>query len=212
MAQTAITFKSGDLNLDGVLNLPQEVSGQIPSLLVCHPHPAFGGDMNNSVVMAICRRANLIGVATLRFNFHGVGLSEGQFDGGDQVKLDVKSAMDVLRNWPGLNRKQINICGYSFGAGVIANGIKSYKQANRFVFVAPPVETLRKSDISKNSKPMLFITGQRDKISKPGPLQRLMDEIEGVTVYSEIPDADHSLTGYEYEVADRVMGFVIGAK
>ena len=201
-----------DLNLDGVLNLPERVSGQIPSLIVCHPHPAFGGDMNNSVVMTICQKANLNGFATLRFNFRGVGLSEGQFGGGEQEKLDVKSALDVLRNWPGLNRKQISLCGYSFGAGVIGNGIKSYKQANLFVFVSPPVESLRKSGISENSKPMLFITGQRDKISNPGPLQSLMDEIEGTTLYIEIPNADHSLVGYEYEVADRVVEFVIGAK
>ena len=101
MRQTAIAFKSGKLTLEGVLTIPQELSGPFGALVVCHPLPSLGGDMDVPVVTAVCRAADRQGLATLRFNFRGVGDSEGEFDSGVGEQEDVRAALDVLRRWAG---------------------------------------------------------------------------------------------------------------
>ena len=79
MKEAAVTFRSGELTLEGLLANP---GGDAPTAVVCHPHPMYGGSMNNNVVEAILAALWQAGYATLRFNFRGVGLSEGEHDGG----------------------------------------------------------------------------------------------------------------------------------
>ena len=211
MRQTAIAFKSGKLTLEGVLSIPQELSGPFPALVVCHPLPSLGGDMENPVVMAICRRADREAVATLRFNFRGVGDSEGEFNSGEAEQEDVKAALDVVRRWPGMDRKRLAIAGYSFGASVIAKGLRRYKQARGLAFIAPPVAAVANSTISKDRRPKLFVAGQHDRIAVPVELQRALDNARGPVQFAEIAGADHSLRGHEQDVAERVVEFVINA-
>ncbi|GAG53448.1 unnamed protein product [marine sediment metagenome] len=75
-----ITFTSDGLALQGILHRPD--SSPSSAVAVCHPHPLYGGDMHNSVVVALCRAAASRGIAALRFNFRGVGRSEGSFADG----------------------------------------------------------------------------------------------------------------------------------
>ena len=74
-----ITFESDGLNLEGILYLPQE-TGRFPGVVICHPHPRYGGDMDNVIVATMARALCEVGIAALRFNFRGVGMSEGEFD------------------------------------------------------------------------------------------------------------------------------------
>ena len=207
MRQTAIAFKSGNLTLEGVLSMPQELSGPFPALVVCHPLPSLGGDMDNPVVTAVCRRADREAVATLRFNFRGVGDSEGEFNSGVAEQEDVKAALDVIRRWPGMDRKRLAVAGYSFGASVIAKGLKRFKHARSLVFIAPPVAAVANSAIAKDGRPKLFVAGQHDRIAVPVELQRVLDNARAVQ-FAEIAGADHSLREHEQEVADRVVEFV----
>ena len=211
MRQTAIAFRSGKLTLEGVLSVPQELAGPFPALLVCHPLPTLGGDMDNPVVTAVCRRADQEAIATLRFNFRGVGDSEGEYGGGDEEQKDIRAALDVLRRWPGLDRKRLGIAGYSFGASVIAKGFRRYGHARCFAFIAPPLASIERSASSGDSRPRLFVAGQHDRISVSVALQRVLDGFKGSVQFAEIADADHSLRGRETEVADRVVEFTADA-
>ncbi len=211
MRQTAIAFRSGKLTLEGVLTTPQELAGPFPALLVCHPLPTLGGDMENSVVTAICRRADREALATLRFNFRGVGDSEGEYSGGEEEQKDVRAALDVLRRWPGLDRKRLGVAGYSFGASVIARGFRRYGRARCFAFIAPPVASIERSPSSRDSRPRLFVAGQNDRLSVPIALQRVLDGFKAPVQFAEIAGADHSLRGREAEVADRVVEFAVAA-
>ena len=211
MRQTAIAFRSGKLTLEGVLTIPQELAGPFPALLVCHPLPTLGGDMDNPVVTAICRRADREALATLRFNFRGVGDSEGEYGGGEGEQKDVRAALDVLRRWPGLDGKRLGIAGYSFGASVVAKGFRRYGRARCFAFVAPPVASIERSPSSGDSRPRLFVAGQNDRISVPVALQRVLDGFKAPVQFAEIAGADHSLRGRETEVADRVVEFALAA-
>ena len=208
MRQTAISFKSGRLTLEGVLSIPQELSGPFPALVVCHPLPALGGDMENPVVTAVCRRADREGIAALRFNFRGVGDSEGEFDSGVGEQEDVKAALDVVGRWPGLDRKQLALAGYSFGASVVLKGLKRYKHARSLVFMAPPPAAVAGSAIRNDRRPKLFLSGQNDRIAAPVELQRALDSMRQPVQFAEVAGADHSLRSHEQEVADRVTEFV----
>ena len=82
MRQSAVSFKIknklGDLDLEGVVAQPDAGLGPWPGVVMCHPHPLFGGNMDNNVVLAVTSALNDQGFATLRFNFRGVGNSEGE--------------------------------------------------------------------------------------------------------------------------------------
>jgi alpha/beta superfamily hydrolase len=208
MRPTAIGFASKKLTLEGVLTIPQGVSGPFPGLLVCHPHPVLGGNMDHPVVTAICRVADEQGIATLRFNFRGVGDSEGLFSNGSGEKEDAKAALNVLKRWPGLDSKRLAVVGYSFGASVLLDGLTQYKSARSLVLIAPPISAVEKSRIHKDKRPKLFLVGQNDRISPSVELQRVLDEVRAPVQFAEIPNADHSMRSHEQMLAERVGTFV----
>lgn len=209
MRQTAIGFASKNATLEGILTTPQGVRGPFRALAVCHPHPVLGGNMENSVVTAICRAADQQGMATLRFNFRGVGESQGQFSNGVEEQEDVKAALETLRHWPGIDRRRLALVGYSFGASVILGGLRRYKAARSLVLIAPPISAMQNSLINADRRPKLFIAGQNDRIAPSGELQRALDSVITPARFAEIPGADHSLRSHEQEVAERVVAFVM---
>ena len=207
MRQTAITFKGKKLSLDGVLTTPEDVLAPYPALLVCHPHPKLGGSMDNAVVMAICRAADAEGVASLRFNFRGVGASEGEFDNGVGEQDDVKAALDMLGRWPDVDGRRLGLVGYSFGASVVLAGMRQYKAARGLVFIAPPVSSLEGSRVRKDKRPKLFIVGQMDGVVSSPELQREIDAVRAPVQFTEVEGADHGLGAHEEDVARRVVEF-----
>ncbi len=90
MQEIQVSFRSGDLRLEGMLANP---GANAPAAVVCHPHPAYGGSMLNNVVDTILAAMWQAGYATLRFNFRGVGASEGEHDGGPGEVDDAVAAM-----------------------------------------------------------------------------------------------------------------------
>ena len=90
MNEKHVTFRSGELTLEGLIAKP---GGGAPAAVVCHPHPLYGGSMYNNVVEAILEALWQRGFATLRFNFRGVGASEGEHSGGVGEGDDAKAAM-----------------------------------------------------------------------------------------------------------------------
>ncbi len=115
MEETQVSFRSGDLTLEGLLANP---GGNAPAAVVCHPHPLYGGSMSNNVVDAILAAMWQAGYATLRFNFRGVGASEGEHDGGPGEVDDAVAAMAFILAQPGVRKEGAVMAGYSFGAMV----------------------------------------------------------------------------------------------
>src|SRR5487761_1254167 len=95
MKERQVTFPSGELKLEGLLALPDE-SKPARAAVVCHPHPLYGGSMYNNVVDAVLEGLWEQGFATLRFNFRGVGASEGDHDNGRGETDDAIAAMRFL--------------------------------------------------------------------------------------------------------------------
>ena len=118
LRQTPIAFTSGTFSLEGVVTQPVDLAGDLPAALLCHPEPHLGGTMASPVIEAVVRGLTERGFLTLRFNYRGIGESQGESGLGAGELEDAKAALKVLRSWPGVDRKKIVVVGYSFGAGI----------------------------------------------------------------------------------------------
>jgi hypothetical protein len=209
MRQSRVGFQtSGKLSLDGIYAVPDTAGGPFPGVVVCHPHPVLGGDMESSVVRAICAALIRADIASLRFDFRGVGESEGEFANGEKEGDDLRAAIGMLGSLPGVDKRRIAVAGYSFGAGVVISAPGRWSSVRSMVAIAPPLSAVRKSPIGSDERPKLFVVGRLDKVVPSVELQAELDGMRPPVEFSEFPDADHTLAGHEVKVAERVVEFL----
>ncbi|MDO8124641.1 MAG: alpha/beta fold hydrolase [Candidatus Hermodarchaeota archaeon] len=114
--EQSVSILSGELSLEGILVLTKKEKQ--PGLVLCHPHPLYGGSMDDSRILAISKAAAAKGLNTLRFNFRGVGKSQGQFGQGIGEMQDTIAAMEFLCNQSHIDNSRIALLGYSFGGSI----------------------------------------------------------------------------------------------
>ena len=207
MAQEHVLFPSGDIQLEGRLHTPAEGSGPFPGVVLCHPHPLYGGDMENNVVMTMGQGLNSQGVAVLRFNFRGVGASEGAHDGGKGEQEDVLAALEALRGSDGIDQGRIGLAGYSFGASMTLAAGPRDPGVEALAVVAPPAPGLRSPDLLAYPKPKLILAGDLDSVIPIEQLRPLMERMVQPVELEVLQGGDHFLLGYESAIAQRVGGF-----
>lgn len=227
MQQNPVSFPSAGTNalqLEGVLHIARG-SDPLPAAVICHPHPLGGGTMHNGVVMAIACSLASRGVTALRFNFRGVGVSEGAHDYGHGERDDVAGAMDWLVGQPDVDARRVSLVGYSFGACVgLAHALTDLRVA-AFAGVALPIDLCepellhslsgKGGDVSHAAPallacPKFFITGERDQLAPPDRLLGLVDHLPAPKQTQLVPGADHFWWGFEREVGERVAEFIAG--
>ncbi len=208
MRQTPISFQSHGLALEGVIATPEGLAPPFPGAVLCHPHPALGGNMENKVIMALARSLDGAGIATIRFNFRGVGDSQGTFSQGQEEAQDVTAALDLFRVWRGINSKRIALVGYSFGAQVILRGLGKFKSAEALVLLSPPISSFSRSLAGTDRRPKLFLVGERDRLVRSQALQEQVAAFPQPGGVEVMPRADHSWRGHEEQVAQRVARFL----
>ncbi len=203
----SLTFPCGDLSLEGVLHLPVRQAGVPEStpaaaVVVCHPHPQYGGDMENNVVMVACQALVSQGFAALRFNFRGVGASEGAFDQGEGERNDVRAALSYLASLPDVDDERLGLVGYSFGALVAAEVADSDLRA--LALVSPPVAH---ADLRVDwGCPALVLGGNQDQNA---PASGGLEAIGGASDVElrVVSGADHFWWGFEEELGEALAGF-----
>jgi alpha/beta superfamily hydrolase len=194
-----LEFPCGDLTLEGELRFPSETPA--PGVVVCHPHPLYGGDMDNSVVVAACDALVARGFAALRFNFRGVGASEGAFSKGDAERNDVRAALDHLAAQDEVDAGRVGLTGYSFGAIVSAD--TDHGGVRALALISPPLSI---ADLRVHwDCPAIVLGGEEDQIAPPDRL-RIVASAPGVELCL-IEGADHFWHGYEQELGDAVADF-----
>ncbi|UCF85394.1 MAG: alpha/beta hydrolase [Desulfobacteraceae bacterium] len=201
MPEERIFIQAGEVRIEGLLdNAPGE-----KAVIVTHPHPLYGGEMNNNVVEAVLQAYREKGYTTLRFNFRGVGQSGGSFDEGIGEQEDVRAALSHLSE---LGKSSIDLAGYSFGAWVNALGLKGFDDAKRVIMVSPPVNFIDFSFLDYNAKIQLVIAGSKDDIGPPGMIEPMLATWNPEVGYKIIQGADHFYWGKTDEIKKIVRAFL----
>ncbi len=206
MKEVPISFRSGELTLEGLIANP---GGDAPAAVVCHPHPMYGGSMFNNVVEAILGALWELGYATLRFNFRGVGGSEGEYDGGRGEADDACAAMAFLLAQPGVSEAGAVMAGYSFGAMVGVAAGYEHAEVSRIVAVALPLGMTEAQVPAGASKPLLLVSGDRDSYSPVAGLTALQKKIGESARLEIIEGADHFFGGREAELSGVIAGWSV---
>jgi len=184
-----ITFLSEEYEIEGLLNQRDEKKG----VVVTHPHPLYGGDMYNLVVESIVHVYHMKGYSTLKFNFRGVGRSQGTYDDGLGEQKDVLSALSFLAD---MGMERIDLAGYSFGAWVNAHAIQADTLTNQMIMVSPPVGFMDFNSIVTMDALKFVVTGNRDDIAPANVIEKMISTWNPNARFEVIDGADHFYGGY----------------
>ncbi len=203
MAEEPIFFMSGTIKIEGLLRIMPGDRG----VVISHPHSLYGGSMHNNVVESLVRVYQQAGYTTLRFNFRGVGRSQGEYDEGQGEQEDVKSALHYLSK-QGITG--IDLASYSFGAWV--NAIAGLKQntVQRMIMVSPPVAYLDFSSIPFTPQLQLVIAGSRDEIAPLELIKTMLPNWNPKARLEVIEGADHFYVGYTDKLESTLTEYLAG--
>ena len=181
------------------------------ALLALHPHPLYGGTMDNNVVKAVVRAGHAAGFATLRFNFRGAGFSEGGYDNGVGEQDDVGAALDFMEQR--LRPKIKILVGYSFGACIaLAYCHRPHHGVDSLVLIAPPPFLLDKSLSLGLPVVEKILLGQHDKIAPPEEVASRASASGVQDRIDVIASTDHFFSGREAEIEHRLSGLLAAWK
>jgi alpha/beta superfamily hydrolase len=196
-----LTIESaGGVQLEASLHTPAG-SGPWPGMVVCHPHPLYGGDMHNPVVEALCGAGLEAGYAVLRFNFRGAGGSSGVHDNGGAELDDVRAAASALAARPEVAQVDV-LAGYSFGAMM---ALRAADCARALLLVSPPLGMGGVSEFP--DVPLLALTGDRDEFVSVALLQEAAERRENAEVRLA-EGADHFWCGHDAFLAKEAGRFL----
>jgi alpha/beta superfamily hydrolase len=201
MKEERVVFTSQALSIEGLISESQGLKG----VVVTHPHPLYGGSMNNNVVESVVQAYGEKGYTTLRFNFRGVGRSGGAYDNGRGEQEDVRAAVAYLTQ---LGTTSIDLAGYSFGSWVNAHCIGDLNDVHRMVMVSPPVAFLDFSFFGRCSKLRLVIAGSEDDIAPPGMIEKMLPVWNSDAVFSIVKGADHFYWEKTHEIKTAICGLI----
>ncbi len=208
MPQYAVRIPSGGVELEGRLHFPDGEETPIGGVAVCHPHPQHGGDMNNNVVIEIVRALLNRGIAAMRFNFRGVGASQGSYGGGTQERMDAIAAMDAVANNDLAPPRQIGLAGYSFGGGVALGAAPEAPGLAALAVISAAGEGDPDLDsLAKLTMPKLLVTGDADSFASVEKVEELAGLMPAPVETEIYPRTDHFWWGAEERMAERVASF-----
>jgi alpha/beta superfamily hydrolase len=196
----AVTIPGPDVTLEGRF-LPGTAG---PGVVIAHPHPRFGGSMNNNVVWTAERAFHRRGFATLCFNFRGVGRSTGTHGEGEAAAGDVAAALDFLG---GRNPGPLYLVGYSFGAFAAGRALLRGLAVQGAVFIAPPIAFMDLSWLPRVPGLRLVVAGDQDDICPLADLRQLLAETANAPEIRVIAGADHFFGSREEELFQVLRDF-----
>jgi uncharacterized protein len=176
------------------------------AVVLCHPHPLYGGAMDNRVVYRAAKAAVEAGFASLRFNFRGVGNSTGQYDQGVGEKEDVAAALDWMgKRYPD---SPLGLVGYSFGAWVGLQVACVSTRVQTIVGIGLPLNLYSLDYLTECKKPALYIVGTEDEFCSQENLDKLAQRLPHSSIVSRIEDADHFFTNHIEIVQNLIVDFL----
>jgi hypothetical protein len=190
MNEERVFLPSTAIQLEGLLSVHEALSAK-GGMILCHPHPQYGGDMHSSVITTAVEAASQEGFSTLRFNFRGVGASGGSYNDGIGEKEDVKAAIDYLYSRQKDSNLPLILLGYSFGAWAgLPVGVQD-SRIKGMVAIAPPLELYDFGFLMGCKKRKLLIAGSRDSFCPVALFEKWYGHLEEPRSLAIIEGADH---------------------
>ena len=170
--------------------------------VICHPHPLFGGTMDNKVVTTVARALQEIGMPTLRFNFRGVGASAGAFDqgAGETADADAVASWGAER-WPG---RTMVLAGFSFG-GYVALRLAQRRVPRHLITIAPAVTLFDASEMAVPRCPWLVVQGDADDVVDPAAVINWVNGLDPKPRLVVLHGVGHFFHGRLRELRDAVI-------
>ncbi len=163
-----VIIAGADVNLEGRLALGSGPGG----VIITHPHPMYGGTMDNNVVWTAAHAFQARHWTTLRFNFRGVGLSSGEYGDGLAEMADVQAGLSFLGSRLTGPRY---VVGYSFGAAVAGRALAQGVSATGMIMIAPPIAMMEMNFLPRVPRLRLIVVGDRDEFCPLPQLEKMFD-------------------------------------
>ena len=187
-----VIFNGPDGRIEG--RYQNAKTSNAPVALVLHPHPQYGGTMNNKVVYSLYQSFAEKGFSVLRFNFRGVGRSQGQFDNGQGELSDAASALDWLQT-QNPNTPVCWIAGFSFGAWIAMQLMMRRPEIGGFISIAPPASIYDFSFLAPCPASGMIVHGDKDELVPLAAVNKLAQKLsaqKNIKIeYRVIEGADH---------------------
>lgn len=190
-------------SLESILEVPETALRKSTIAVVCHPHPLYQGAMTNKVAYTLARVCVALGVPALRFNFRGVGSSEGEYDEGRGETEDALAAVAWMLERFGA--KQIWMLGFSFGAG-IALKVATSRFVDTLVTVAPPITRMPINENDVSVRRWMLVQGDADEVVDPGPVLTWAKSLREPPRVMVIKGAGHFFHGRLTELKRSLIG------
>ncbi len=172
----------------------QNPNPKAPVALVLHPHPLYGGTMNNKITYSLYKAFANNGFSVLRVNFRGVGKSQGKFDNGVGELMDITAVINWLHD-QNMEATDFWIAGFSFGAWISLQTVMRRPEIENYILVSPPASKYDFNFIVPCSASGLVIQGEKDEVTKEQDSARLAEKLsarDGAEIaYQMIANADH---------------------
>jgi hypothetical protein len=202
----AIVREGEALALDGIY-LGAEGGSAADGAVVAPPHPLYGGSMQSPVVNEIAYACQSAGIASLRFDWRGIGGSSGQPSGSARDAGDDYAA--ALAHLEETVNGELLACGYSFGAAAALQAGFAHPRVTRLILVAPPPSLLEPAALERFAGRVLMVTGSADEIAPPAPLEALAARARRAQL-AVIPDGEHFFMTGLGELGREIRGWLGG--
>ncbi len=202
--QRDVKIPVGEISLEAKLGCDERTSTG-PGVLICHPHPQFGGSMDNNVVWGLFDAFVEHGYVAVAFNFRGVGSSGGRHEAGEGEVLDVLGVLDWLEGRPETKGFGLGILGYSFGAWVGLRAAVRDARVRCVGAVAPPLAMYSFSFLKELSAPLFVVSGGQDAFCPSDGKEALCSELPNEVSWKILEGTDHFFWSREKEAARHLV-------
>jgi hypothetical protein len=200
--EESVLIAGPEVTLEGRFQAGERAGG----VVIAHPHPLYGGEMNNNVVWTAARAFQVKGWATLRFNFRGVGRSTGEYGEGLAEAADVGQALAWLTESTSAPHVLV---GYSFGAAVTARALLAGAAPDAAILISPPIAFMDLTFLPRAPRVRLIVAGDRDAFCPLHQLQEVLAnwQHEAHPVLKIVPRTDHFYGGSEARLMEILQDF-----
>ncbi len=210
-AERPITFHSRgqpSFLLEGVIDEPMKVE-HAPVIVLCHPQPA-SSDMHDVLTEALAHRLAEVGMLVLRFNFRGVGKSQGQQTDGRLEPLDLAGAIDAALAQPRVNPAKVCVIGHGFGAyiALLYAPFDPEQRIRTIVAISLPLFRAVSGFPRAFERPKLFVTGEFDEICPFYKLEPFVEQQKGPKGIKVITGARHLMRGHEEPAISAILKYI----